>query len=60
MIRIRIEFLEAQLKGDAGTAKIDSDVGDIGKPVFEFTEAEKEAMRKELEVLKAQLAISGK
>lgn len=59
-IRIRIEFLESSLAGDAGTAKLSGRTGYIGRLTFEYSDAEKEAMRKELELLRAQLGASAK
>ena len=53
--KIRIEYLEAALKGNAGTASVSGNQGHIGTVTYEFSKAEKEAMRKELELLRAQL-----
>lgn len=59
--KIRINFLEKQLSGNAGSATVVNGVsGDFGTVTFEFSEAEKEAMEKELELLRAQIAVSTK
>lgn len=57
-LKNRVEFLEMQLAGNAGTGSVYNDDGTQGTVVFEFTDAEKQAMRKELELLKAQIAVA--
>mgnify|MGYP003681026420 CR=1 FL=1 len=59
-IKIRIEFLEAQIAGNAGSATVSGTTGYVGTVTFEHSEAEKEAMKKELELLRAQLAAASK
>ena len=58
--QIRINYLEAALEGNAGTASVSGTKGYIGTVTYEYSKAEKEAMRKELEVLRAQLKVLGK
>lgn len=57
-LKNRVEFLEMQLAGNAGTGSVYNDDGTQGTVVFEFADAEKQAMRKELELLKAQIAVA--
>ncbi len=59
-LKNRAEFLEAQLKGNAGTATIQGLTGTAGWIVMEYSEAEKEAMRKELELIRAEIAAATK
>lgn len=59
-IQIRINYLEAALEGNAGTASVSGTKGYIGTVTYEYSKAEKEAMLKELEILRAQLKVSGK
>jgi hypothetical protein len=59
-IKIRIEFLEAQLAGNAGSATVSGTTGYVGTLTFKYSEAEKEAMKKELELLRAQLGAAAK
>lgn len=60
-IKIRIEYLEAALSGNAGSSSFSGISGNdgsvtIGSATHNYSEAEKQAMRKELELLRAQLA----
>jgi hypothetical protein len=56
-IKARVSFLEAQLAGNAGTATAtDGATGSSVGITYEHSEAEKQAMRKELELLRAQLS----
>jgi hypothetical protein len=60
-LRIRAEYLESQLKeGKAGTAEVSTITGYAGTITLEYTDAEKEKMRKELELLRAQIAVAAK
>jgi hypothetical protein len=64
-IKIRIEYLEAVLAGDAGSASytgIHGTSGSVtmGSITYQHSKAEEEAMRKELELLRAQLAAAAK
>ena len=61
LIRIRIEFLEAQLEsGEAGRATVSSVTGYLGTIKFKYSDAEKQAMQRELELLRAQLAAASR
>ncbi len=55
-LRIRLEFLEAQIKGPAGRASVSGVTGYVGNVTLHHTEAEREAMRKEAELIRAQIA----
>lgn len=60
-LEIRAEYLEAQLKeGNAGTAEVSTITGYAGTITLEYSDAEKEKMRKELELLRAQIAVAAK
>ena len=55
-IKTRVSFLEAQIAGNAGTAEVSGSDGSSAHVTYKHTEAEKQAMRKELELLRAQLS----
>lgn len=55
-MKIRMEYLQAALEGDAGSARVRTVGGTSSTVYFEYSDAEKDAMRKELELLEAQLA----
>ncbi len=58
-LRIRIGFLEAQLSGNAGSAMVSGVAGTTpysGTVVYQHSDAERAAMRRELELLRAQIA----
>lgn len=60
-VRIRIQFLEAQLEsGEAGEATVTGVNGYIGTIKFKYSDAEKQAMQQELELLRAQLAAASR
>ena len=57
----RIQYLETAINGNAGTASIQDDYGTGSATVtFRYSESQKKALRKELEVLKAQVYAAGK
>jgi hypothetical protein len=58
-LKIRAEFLQAKLDGNAGTATVSSIDGNANV-VYHYSDAEKEAMRKELELLLAQINAASK
>ena len=57
-LKIRLEFLEAQIGGPVGTASVSGFTGYVGSVTLHHTEAEKDAMRKEIELIRAQIAIA--
>lgn len=60
-IKIRIQFLEAQLdSGDAGEATVTGVNGYIGTIKFKYSDAEKQRMQQELELLRAQLVAASR